>query len=99
MAVIIEQLCPVGQHIADFLLLKETHVLVVGQQKLLGRPSWLHGVKPVKAHVLALGRSPIAYAASSVIESAITEGIVEEARHVAASLRKVIRFMVILYGD
>ncbi len=102
MAVIVEQLCPVGQHIADFLLLKGTHVLVVGQQKLLGRPSWLHGVKPVKEHVLALGRSPIAYAASSVIESAesaITEGIVEEARHVAASLRKVIRFMVILYGD
>ena len=39
MAVMTEQLWPVGQHMADFLLLKGTHVVAVGQQKLSGSPS------------------------------------------------------------
>ena len=99
MAVMTEQVSPVGQQIADFLLLKGMHVLVVGQQKLSGSPLWLHGAKPASEHVLALGRSPIACAASSVIESAVTEGIVVERRHIAASLRKVICPMVVLCGE
>lgn len=94
-----EQVCPVGQQIADFLLLKGTQVLVVGQQKLSGSPSWLHGVKPAREHELALGRRPIACAACSIAESAVTEGMVVETRHIAARLRKVIRSMAILYGE
>ena len=94
MAVMTEQVSPVGQQIADCLLLKGMHVLVVGQQKLSGRPSWLHGAKPESEHVLALGRSPIACAASSV-----TEGMAVETTHIAASFRKVIRFMVVLCGE
>ena len=67
MAVMIEQVSPAGQQIADLLLLKGIHVLVVGQQKLSGNPLWLHDAKPAIEYVLALGRSPIACAASSVI--------------------------------
>lgn len=99
MAVMTEQVSPAGQQIADFLLLKGMHVLVVGQQKVSGSPSWLHGVKPVREHVLALGRSPIASAASSVIDNAVTEVIVVERRHIAASLRKIIPPMVNLCGE
>ena len=99
MAVMTEQDSPVGQQIADCLLLKGMHVLVVGQQKLSGSPSWLHGAKPESEHVLALGRSPIACAASSVTENAVTEGMAMETTHIAASFRKVIRFMVILCGE
>ena len=99
MAVMTEQVSPVGQQIADFLLLKGMHVLVEGQQKLSGSPLRLHGVKPATEHVLALGRSPIACAPSSVIESAVTEGMVIEKRHTAASWREVIRAMVILCGE
>ena len=97
MAVMVEQLWPVGQQIADFLLLKGTHVLVVGQQKLSGNPSILHGEKPAREHLLALGRSPIACAASSVIDSAVAEGMEVESRHSAVSLRRIIRPMMILY--
>lgn len=82
---------------ADFLSLKATQVLVVGQQKLSGSPSWLHGVKPLREQVLALGRSPIACAACSAAESAIAEGTVVEMRHTVASLRKIIRVMVIAW--
>ena len=99
MAVMTEQVWPVGQQIADFLLLKGMQVLVVGQQKLSGSPSWLHGEKPAREHVSALGRSPNACAACSAADSAITEGKVVERRHTAARLRKVIRPMVILYGE
>lgn len=99
MAVMMEQVSPAGQQIADFLLLKGMHVLVVGQQKVSGSPSWLQGAKPVREHLLALGRSPIASAASSVIDSAVTGEIVVERRHIAASLRKVILPMVILCGE
>ena len=99
MAVIMEQLWPVGQQIADFLLLKGTQVLVVGQQKLSGNPLWLQGVKPAREHVLALGRSPMACATSSIAESAVTEGMVVEIRYTAVSLRKVIRPMVNLCGE
>ena len=80
---------------ADFLLLKGTHVLVVGQQKLSGNPSWLHGAKPVREHVEALGRSPDACAASSAAESAVTEGRVAEMKYTATSLRKDLRSMVV----
>lgn len=99
MAVMTEQVWPVGQQIADFLLLKGTHVLVVGQQKLSGNPFWLHGEKPASEHVLALGKSPNTCAASSVAESAVIEEIVVESRHNAASLRKMIWPMVILYDE
>lgn len=99
MAVMTEQVSPAGQQIADFLLLKGMHVLVVGQQKVSGSPSWLHGAKPVREHVLALGRSPIASAAPSVIDSAVTEETVVERKHIAASLRKVILPVVILCGE
>lgn len=94
-----EQVWPVGQQIADFLLLKGTQVLVVGQQKLSGSPSWLHGAKPEREHVLALGRSPRTCAACSAAESAVAEGTVVERRHTAASSRKVIRPMVILCSE
>ena len=97
-AVMMEQVWPVGQHIADFLLLKGTQVLVVGQQKLSGSPPRLHDVKPDREHELALGRRPIACAACCAAESAVAEAMEVEARHTAASLGKVIRLMVILYG-
>ena len=99
MPVMTEQVWPEGQQIADFLLLKGTQVLVVGQQKLSGNPSWLHGTKPVKEHVLALGRSPIACAASSDTDSAVAEGTVVVIRHIAASLKKYFDPMVILCDD
>lgn len=99
MAVITEQVSPAGQQMADFLLLKGIHVLVVGQQKVSGSPLWLHDANPGREHVLALVRSPIASAVSSVIDSAVTEEIVVVRRHVAASLRKVIFLMVILCGE
>lgn len=99
MAVMVEQFWPVGQQITDLLLLKGTHVLIVGQQKFSDNPSWLHGVKPAREHVLALGRSPIACAGSAVAEKAVTEGIVVETRHIAASSNRVIRPMVILCGE
>ena len=84
---------------ADFLLLKGTHVLVVGQQKLSGNPSWLHGAKPDKEHVLPLGKSPIACATCSAAEKAVAEGAVVEKRHATASLRKVFLPIVILCGE
>ena len=49
--------------------------------------------------MLALGRSPIACAPSSVIKIAVTEGMVIGKRHTAASWREVIRAMVILCGE
>ena len=99
MPVMTEQVWPEGQQIADFLLLKGTQVLVVGQQKLSGSPSWLQGTKPVKEHVLALGRSPMACAASSVTDSAVAEGMMVVIRHVAANLRMGFNPMVILCDD
>lgn len=99
MAVITEQVSPVGQQIADFLLLKGMQVLVVGQQKLSGSPSWLHGAKPAREHVPDLGRSPIACAACSTAESAVAKERGVKMRHTAASLRKVTRPMVILCGE
>ena len=74
-------------------------MLVVGQQKLSGSPSWLHGTKPVKEHVLALGRGPIACAASSVTDSAVAEEMVVVIRHIAANLMKVFDPMVVLCDD
>ena len=99
MAVMMEQFWPVGQQIADLLLLKGMQVLVVGQQKFSGSPSWLHGAKPAREHVSDLGRSPIACAACSSAESAAEEAKVVEMRHNAASLRRVIRAIVILCGE
>lgn len=99
MAVMTSQDRPVGQQMADFLLLNGTQVLVVGQQKLSGSPSWLHGAKPAREHVLSLGRSPTACAICSAADSAVTEGTVVETRHSVASLRKIIRPMVILYSE
>lgn len=80
-----EQVWPVGQQMADFLLLKGMQVLLVGQQKLSGSPSWLQDVKPAREHVLALGRRPSACAACSAAEKAVTVGKVVERRHTAAS--------------
>lgn len=97
--VMMEQVWPVGQQMADFLLLKGTHVLVVGQQKLSGSPSWLHGAKPDREHVLSLGKSPIACATCSAAESTVVEETVVERRHAAASLRRVCRPIMILYGE
>lgn len=83
----------------DFLSLKGMQVLVIGQQKLLGSPSRLQGANPAREHVLALGRSPTACAACSAAESAVVEGTVVITRHSDISLRRVLRPMVILYGE
>ena len=94
--VMMSQFRPVGQQMADFLLLKGMHTVDVGQQKSSGSPSWLQGTKPLRAHVMSLGRSPTACATCSAAESVVTEGTMVETRHAAASLGKVIRPMVIL---
>lgn len=40
---IVEQSLPAGQQMADLSLLKATHLVFDGQQKLLGSPTLLHG--------------------------------------------------------
>lgn len=73
----VEQSLPVGQHIADWPLLKATHSVWDGQQKLPGRPFLLQAVYPDKEQVSALpvssalSKRPIARAACMAAESAI----------------------------
>lgn len=74
-------------------------MVVVGQQKLSGSPSWLHDAKPGREHVLALGISPITCAAFCVAKSAVIEGMVVERRHNAVRLSKFVRPMVILCDE
>ena len=92
----VEQSLPMGQQKADLLSLKAMHVLVEGQQKLLGRAGVEQATRPVWVHVSsALSKRPTACTVCIAAESAGAERTAKDIRHTAISLRNFIKLMII----
>lgn len=77
-------------------MLKTKQVDPEGQQKPSG--IWLHGWKfEVLQELAALGRRPMACAASGTVESAVADGAEENIRQTAISSRKFVLRILIMF--